>query len=281
MLLRRIALVCYIFLGLILWPLAQDKDKQEGKEIKNPLGKDRAAIAAGREQYEAACAACHGTTGKGGRGPRLAEVERVRNMPDKQMFDVIKEGVKGTQMPPFDLPDTQIWQLVSFIRSLNASAIDQEAPGDVAAGEALFFGSAKCSQCHMVRGRGGLIGPDLSNIGASRSLGKIEQAIKDPSALIEDGFTAVSAVTLDGRRISGVAKNNSNYSIQIMDTDGNFHLFIKNELKELTHHKKSLMPTPSLSETEMQNLLAFLSRQSMEAPPEGAKKFEHGKEKEP
>jgi cytochrome c oxidase cbb3-type subunit III len=265
----------------MVWLFAQDKDKPESKEIKNPVGKDRSAIAAGREQYEAACAGCHGTTGKGGRGPRLAEVDRVRDMPDKQMFDVIKDGIKGTQMPAFPLPDAQIWQLVSFVRSLNASAIYQEVPGEATAGEALFFGSAKCSECHMIRGRGGPIGPDLSNIGATRSVEKIERAIKDPSALIEPGFTSVSAVTLDGRRISGVAKNNSNYSIQIMDNQGNFHFFLKKELKELTHYKKSLMPTPILSETEMQNLLAFLSRQSTEAPAEASKKFEHGKEREP
>jgi cytochrome c oxidase cbb3-type subunit III len=197
------------------------------------------------------------------------------------MFDVIKDGIKGTQMPAFPLPEVQIWKLVSFVRSLNASAIYQEVPGDATAGEALFYGSGKCSGCHMIRGRGGPIGPDLSNIGANRSVEKIERAISDPSALIEPGFTAVSAVTLDGRRISGVAKNNSNYSIQIMDNEGNFHLFLKTELKELTHHKKSLMPTPALSETEMQNVLAFLSRQSMEAPAEASKKFEHGKEKEP
>jgi len=270
--------MCWMSLGLTLWLFAQDKDKPEKKEVKNPLGRDRSAVAAGREQYEAACAGCHGTTGKGGRGPRLAEVDRVRDMPDKQVFDAIKDGIKGTQMPAFPLPELQIWQLVSFVRSLNASAIYQEVPGDATAGEALFFGSGTCSGCHMIRGRGGPIGPDLSNIGANRSIEKIERAIKDPNALIEPGFTAVSAVTLDGRRISGVAKNNSNYSIQIMDNEGNFHFLLKKELKELTHYKKSLMPTPTLSETEMQNLLAFLSRQSTEAPADASKKFEHGKE---
>jgi len=276
--LLRVILICWISLGLTLWLFAQDKDKPETKEVKNPLGRDRSAVAAGREQYEAACAGCHGTTGKGGRGPRLAEVDRVRDMPDKQMFDVIKDGIKGTQMPAFPLPEVQIWQLVSFVRSLNASAIYQDVPGDATAGEGLFFGGGKCSECHMIRGRGGPIGPDLSNIGANRSVEKIERAIKDPSALIEPGFTAVSAVTLDGRRISGVAKNNSNYSIQIMDNEGNFHLLLKKELKELTHYKKSLMPAPTLSEKELQNLLAFLSRQSTEAPAEASKKFEHGKE---
>src|SRR5206468_807913 len=81
-------------------------------ENTNPFAKDKAAISAGREEYEAACGSCHGATGKGGRGPRLAGVARARNMPDKKMFDTIKEGVKGTPMPPFSLPDIQIWQLL-------------------------------------------------------------------------------------------------------------------------------------------------------------------------
>ena len=278
--LRRTVLAASIFLSLQLWPLAQEKE--ESKEVKNPLGKDKAAIAAGREIYGSTCAACHGTTGQGGRGPRLADAVRgVRDMSDKKVFDVIKEGVKGTQMPPFSLPDTQIWQMVSFIRSLNATAIDEDIPGNVAAGEALFFGSGKCSECHMIHGHGGLIGPDLSNLGVERSAKKIEEALKDPSATIVPGFAWVSVVTRDGRSISGVAKNNSHHSIQILDLKGNFNFFLKRDLKEVVHYKKSLMPQPSLSDRELQDLLAFLSRQSMAPPPEPAKKIEHGKENAP
>src|SRR5919107_1632323 len=38
-------------------------------------------------------------------------------------------------------------------------------PGDATAGEALFFGRAGCASCHEVNGRGGVVGPDLSNAG--------------------------------------------------------------------------------------------------------------------
>lgn len=261
---------------------AQNGNNEENKrKITNPFGNDKAAVEAGRAQFNSGCAVCHGPTGQGGRGSRLAEVDRVRKMPDATMFEIIKEGVRGTQMPPSSLVDEQIWQLVSFIRSLNAGAIDQDVAGDAAAGEALFFGAANCSRCHMIRGRGGLIGPDLSNIGASRSLAKLRRAIEDPDATVEPGFQRVSAVTLDGQRISGVAKNHSNYSIQIQDLEGKFHLLLKRNLKELVHHRNSLMPKPSLSEAEMQNLLAFLSRQSTESPEERVKRVEHGKEVKP
>ena len=102
-----------------------------------------------------------------------------------------------------------------------------------------------------------------------------------PSALIEPGFAGVSIVTADGRRVSGILKNESNYSMQILDAEGNFHLFLKKELKELVRRKKSWMPLPSLSEPELQDLLAFLCRQSIDAPAPEAKKIMHGGQVEP
>jgi cytochrome c oxidase cbb3-type subunit 3 len=281
MLIKRLLLMCSVMGVSVAFLLAQEESKEVRKRITNPFGKDKVAIEAGRIQFNSGCAICHGPTGQGGRGSRLADIDRVRRMVDGKMFEVIKEGVTGTQMPPSSLTDEQIWQLVSFIRSLNAGAIDQDVPGDVSMGEALFFGGAKCSDCHMIRGRGGLTGPDLSNAGANRSLDKLRRSVEDPDATIEPGFQQVSAITLDGRKISGVVKNNSNYSVQIQDARGNFHLLLKRDLKELMHHKNSLMPRPSLSGIEMQNLLAFLSRQSMETPAERAKRLEHGKEAQP
>ena len=270
----------YLITSFLVVSLAA-QDKPAEKKISNPFAKDKSAVDAGRTQFNSGCAVCHGPTGQGGRGSRLADIERVQKMADARMFEVIKEGVAGTQMPPSSLSDNQIWQLVSFIRSLNLSAVEQDVAGDAAAGESLFFASGQCSGCHMIRGRGGLIGPDLSNVGARRSVDKLRKSIEAPDAFIEPGFAKVEAVTLDGRRITGAAKNNSNHSIQILDAQGKFHFLLKRDLKSLTHYKRSLMPTPSLSDTERQNLLAFLSRQSLETPAERAHRIEHGKEIEP
>ena len=257
------------------------QDKPPDKKITNPFGKDKAAAEAGRTQFNSGCAVCHGPTGQGGRGSRLADIERVQKMPDARMFEVIREGVAGTQMPPSSLSDSQIWQMVSFIRSLNLSAVEQDVFGDSAAGESLFFAGGQCSGCHMIRGRGGLMGPDLSDAGARRSMDKLLKSVDTPDAFIEPGYAKVEAVTQDGRRISGAAKNNSNYSIQILDAQGRFHFLLKKDLKALMHYKSSLMPTPSLSVSDKQNLLAFLSRQSLETPAERKQRIEHGKEIEP
>ena len=127
----------------------------------------------------------------------------------------------------------------------------------------------------------GLLGPDLSNIASTRSAETIQESLKFPSAFIEPGYAGVSVVTSEGQHLSGVLKNESNYSIQILDGEGNFHLLLTQELRELVRRKKSLMPTPSLPERELQDLQAYLSRQSTDAPTQEGNKTMHGKQVEP
>ena len=68
-------------------------------------------------------------------------------------------------MPAFPLPENELRAAGALGPSLNMSAFDTKPAGDVAAGEQVFFGKGQCSNCHMVRGRGKVNGPDLSDIG--------------------------------------------------------------------------------------------------------------------
>src|ERR1035437_3584071 len=119
---------------------------------KNPLAKNPSAIQSGKQSFVKNCGACHGSSAAGGRGAKLAGARRVQDISDKKIFDIIRNGVPGTNMPSNRLADQQIWEIVSFIRSLNAVAIDQFVPGDSASGKALFFGAAECSKCHSIAG---------------------------------------------------------------------------------------------------------------------------------
>jgi putative heme-binding domain-containing protein len=226
---------------------------------KNPFAKDRTAIQAGAKLYAQGCTACHGASAQGGRGPKLADSNRIHERSDARIFDVLRHGVPGTDMIASSLPDLRLWQIVSFIRSLNAVAIDLGALGDAAAGEALFFGQAGCSKCHMISGQGGLIGPDLSDVGGRESLTKIRESIVSPNAYVNPDYAHVLALLSNGR-VEGTVKNESNYSIQIQDFEGNFHSVEKSELLEITRYPDSLMPKIDLTEEQLQNLLAFLSR---------------------
>ena len=220
----------------------------------------------GRELFRGSCAACHGANGGGGHGPSLIRGQAINRATDAHLGQVIRQGVRATEMPGFQFNDTQVRQLISFLRGLNRPAVRSNVPGDSAAGRELFFGSAGCSNCHMAGGRGGFLGPDLSDIGATRTVEQIQQDLIDPNARIERGFAAITVTTRDGRTIRGVARNQNNYSFQIVDAQGQLHLFLKSDLTRIDSSPQSLMPSDyeqRLTPTQRQDLLAFLARQSV------------------
>ena len=219
------------------------------------------AVEAGKAQFVDACAACHGTTGEGGLGPSLVDGREVRRADDDQLFKSIQEGVPGADMPPFPFPDDQIWNLVAFVRSLSAPAVESQVDGDVASGEALFFGAGRCVECHRIRGRGGLLGPDLSGIGSNRRVDQIREALLDPNARITAGF---EAATLDGN-VRAVVKNHTNFSAQVLDSSGRLHLLRGNDLERLRFETESWMPRDAATRLEddlVRDLVAFLSQQA-------------------
>ena len=98
----------------------------EAKTRTNPLGNDPAEIAAGRDLFSQKCEGCHGYDGGGkteigsGQYPRPPSFRStdVSSMSDGEIFYHIRNGIRNTGMPGWQMPDRQIWQLVAFIRHL-------------------------------------------------------------------------------------------------------------------------------------------------------------------
>ena len=84
----------------------------------------------------------------------------------------------------------------------------------------------------MIDGRGGRLGPNLSRIGAARSVAALEREIRQPAEVIPIGFETVSVVTRDGRRVRGIRKNEDTFSIQMMTTNEDLVSFFKRDLTE-------------------------------------------------
>ncbi len=116
------------------------------------------------------------------------------------------------------------------------------------------------------------MGPDLSDIGGSRSLEKLREAVVKPNASVVPGFRSIAVKTRGGHQLSGVARNHSNYSIQMIDLKGELHLFLREELEKVSYRPGSIMPTAPLSQNDLQNLLAFLSRRVISSEKEEEKK---------
>ena len=110
------------------------------------------------------------------------------------------------------------------------------------------------------------MGPDLTNI-ASRPLAVIRDSIlKRSKDLYLLGNEGVTVLLKNGQTIEGVARNRSNYSLQVLDLKGNLHLIPMNDVRELTISERSSMPADygqRLSKQDLEDLLAFLARQSV------------------
>jgi len=70
----------------------------------------------------------------------------------------------------------------------------------------------------------------------------------------------VSVRLRDGRSIRGLAKNESNFDLQLQGLDGRLYLLRRDEIAGEEREQKSLMPPVEASQQEMRNLLSYLSR---------------------
>src|SRR6185503_15848523 len=139
---------------------------------------DPAAIRNGQAIFRARCAGCHGFDGRGLTGPNLTGLFAA-GITDAQLFQIVRRGVPGSEMPPFDTRSqvNEIWETLAYLRTLNLAGSAQPAPtGDTANGERLF--REQCQRCHMVHGKGGVLGPDLSRIGSARPLTALGEKIR-------------------------------------------------------------------------------------------------------
>lgn len=241
-----------------------NKPPQVSSNAAGP-GTPSEAVQQGREIYNRSCTMCHGQDGTAGdRGPALAARRRYLRTSESALFDAIKNGIAGTLMPASPLPEADVSKIVAYIRSLRATAIDTPVQGDVANGSQIFNGKGGCKECHMMNGRGGLVGPDLSNIAGERSVRIIHESLTRPKPHIPQGYQPVRLVLTDGQKLRGVLKNEHNFSLQVLDMNGKLHLLSRSDLRDIQYEKQSLMPAnydKTLNETELRDLLAFLSRQ--------------------
>ena len=139
--------------------------------------------------------------------------------------------------------------------------------GNAAAGKAIFDGKGGCSSCHSIGDRGASLGPDLGDIGITRTPKSLRLALTDPDAEIFKEYYTVVVETKAGETIRGLALNEDDLSIQIRDINGYPRSFLKDDLKSAHREQRSLMPSYAsrLSGTEMDDVVAYL--RTLKGPP--------------
>ena len=245
---------------------------------KNPFAGDAKVVRIGESQFRANCAFCHGLGARGGgRGPDLTRTPKKHGESDAEIFNTINNCVPGTAMPPngatqqgVGMTEEEIWQVITYIRSVEQKPA--AAAGNASRGRELFYGSSACSTCHMMNGKGGRLGPDLTTAGTARSSSYLIESVRNPSKRLAQGiseamkefsteYETVNAVTADGTKLQGTLLNEDSFTVQFLDTREQLHSLNKATLKSLEISRESVMPAygeKMLPERDLQDLLAFL-----------------------
>jgi cytochrome c oxidase cbb3-type subunit III len=248
-------------------------------QATNPYAGDPKMAKLGEFQFRLNCAFCHGLGAHGGgRGPDLTRAHKPHGDADAELFGTISNGIPGTAMPSngstgqgVGMTEAEIWQVITYLRSVEVKAPATLA-GDAVHGKQLFYGDANCSGCHMVQGKGGRLGPDLTTVGSARAAGYIVDSVRHPSRRLAQGlleatkefpqeYETVTVVTADGKKIKGVALNEDSFSVQLMDPTEQIYFFDKNKLRSFQVSRVSMMPIYDdtlLSDKDLQDIVAYL-----------------------
>ncbi len=216
----------------------------------------------GQRLFRAQCGRCHGRDARGNDetgAPDLTTGQFSYASTDQGMFDVIRNGIDNTAMIGISsrASDQAVWQIVSYVNSLSFDPSDYNLPGDAARG-AQVYEAQNCSQCHMVNGEGGRLGPDLSDVGRRLAPDEIQTALTDPNAQVMPRWWTMRIVREDGSLVEGLRMNEDTFSVRIMDNDERLWHFLKGQVRSVERITDSTMPAVTVSGSELDDLVAYV-----------------------
>jgi cytochrome c oxidase cbb3-type subunit 3 len=214
----------------------------------------------GKNIFEAKCATCHGLDGLGGEhAPDIIRRPGVKSLSDQALLGLIHDGIPEEGMPSFSSIGQEGGQaVVAYIRFLQGKSAGDSAPGDPIRGKELFFGKAGCSACHQIGDRGQFGARDLAGFARDHPGSEIRDAILRPSGELQETATVVGR---DGRKFSGMIRNEDNASMQLQDRDGRFYLLMKSSLVSVQRKAEDSMPLDyahQLSGAELDDLVGYI-----------------------
>lgn len=226
----------------------------------------------GQQTFNSTCSGCHGLDGQGGEhAPNIATSPKIQQLSDADIVRIVENGIPSAGMPAFgkSLKRDQIDAVVEYLRTLGGKGGSHRVAGNPESGRALFFGSAKCSDCHMMNGRGGFIGADLSSYGANQTPVQIREAIVNPGKNTDPAHRPVLVTVRDGRKYNGMVRNEDNFSLQLQSMDGTFHFFEKSNVARIERQAAPLMPGnygSTLSASSLDDIVSYLITDAKNQP---------------
>jgi len=217
----------------------------------------------GQAQFLQSCSFCHGPDATGTtEGPDLLRSSLVRHDDNGNLIGpVIRDGRPSKGMPPIGLTESQIGDVVAFLKWQLAEA-DRANPsdprtlslqrlltGNPAAGKAFFNGLGGCSHCHSPSG-------DLAGIAKKYAPADLQARFLYPP----DVPKTATVTTGSGKEITGELVHQDQFSIAIRDHDGWYHSWPCSEVKSQVHDPLAahLELLHKYTESDVHNLFAYL-----------------------
>ena len=267
---RRLAFVLLVVFAAVFVVRAQEDAPQGGAarggadaRAQNQAQAD--AAERGRKQFLGACAACHGEDATGGRAPDLIRSSVARHDKNGDLLGpVITAGRPDRGMPGFPLNDSQVADLVAFIKAQialfdlhtrvpggypNDIPAERLATGSAEAGKAFFYGAGGCSKCHSPTG-------DLAGVASKYTPADLQTRILYPAGKQPNATVALPT----GEKLSGVLLLNDGSYVAIQGKDGWYHSWPRSAVKldiedPLAAHVELLH---KYTNADMHNLFTYL-----------------------
>ena len=180
-------------------------------------------------------------------------------------FDVLREALRGYGPRVHQALD-ELEQEVNVDAAVQRKRLQELLPilkeGDVRRGHAVFYSAkAACSACHRLGYAGGTAGPDLTRIGEIRSERDLLESILYPSLSFVRGYEPVLIITVDGRVISGVVRDETESELFVATGPDDEVRLRREEIEEMQPGTVSIMPAgldQQLTLQQLADLVAFL-----------------------
>jgi cytochrome c oxidase cbb3-type subunit 3 len=219
---RSAMLLCGVLTGLLWAGRVLSPYSAEAQAPARVMPEMAAHIEAGNSQFQQKCAFCHGRDAGGGEtGPDLTRSKLVHDDVNGDKISVVVRNGRPGKMPPFDLSEQDMNDVVAFIHAQQAKAVkagqrkgvdvSDLQTGNVAAGKQYFDGPGTCAKCHSATG-------DLAHVATKYEGLKLEERMLYP---LEAKSTAT--VTLpSGKVLQGEVEYHDEFTLGIKQADGSF-----------------------------------------------------------
>jgi putative heme-binding domain-containing protein len=209
----------------------------------------------GRATYMENCASCHGPDGNWIDGADIGAP------PDGSRDEVLRAvigGVPDSPMGPSGLTVFEATTVAAYLESLGVERLTL-TDADAGRGQDLVE-THGCLECHAIGSDGGLIGPDLTEIGRFRTTFTLRESILDPDAEVRIENRFVNVALANGAEIRGRLLNQDSFSVQLLSMEERLVAVDKDEMEGMDFIGS---PMPSyrgrMSPDDIGDVVRFLS----------------------